>query len=393
MAKRRRSFSTLSVHSGEHGRKIGDSVATPIFQTATYSFTKSKAVREYHEAVVKSRFEYGRYGSPTQLTLENKLAELFDTEDAVVTSSGMAAVTDAFLALLKSGDHLVMTAECYRRTRSFCEKFLSKYGVSISFANPDAKAILRALTKKTKAVFVEIPTNPHLYVPDIPAIAAATRKRGITLLVDPTIAGPFSCDPVAMGADLIILSLTKYLAGHNDVIGGAALGSRTLVEKVREYHCTAGTLLAPHSAYLILRGIKTAAMRTQRQCRSALQIAAWLESHAGVREVYYPGLVSHPDHATATKLLSAFGCIVSFRIKADLSGAERFLDALRLMKIGPSLGGVESLAELVSTMSFWDKDRRTRLSLGIPDDLVRLSIGIEDPEDIIDDLDGAFRKM
>jgi cystathionine gamma-synthase len=385
--------STASVHAGEWEAKIGDSVATPIFQTATYAFRTSREVRAYHEAKIKTRYEYGRYGSPTQLALEKKLAEIFGSEDALVTSSGMSAIADVLLALLKSGDHLVMTSECYRRTRAFCEKVLVKYGVKITFAEPDAASIIRAMTKKTRAVFVEIPTNPHLYVPDIPRIAAVTRKKRIPLLVDPTICGPFQCEPFALGADLVLLSLTKYFAGHNDVIGGAVLGPRALLGPVREVHGTAGTLLPPQSIYLILRGTKTVALRVERQNRNAQRVAEYLEGHRKVREVYYPGLASHPHHNIAVRLMKGYGCIVSFRLKGNLAKVERFLDSLKLFRIAPSLGGVESLIESVVTMSFWDKSKAERAKLGIPDDLVRISCGIEDIDDLRKDLDQAFARI
>jgi cystathionine gamma-synthase len=385
--------STLSVHGGEKGRKLADSLAVPIVQTATFSFETSKAVRTYQEETVKTRFEYGRYGAPTQQMLEAKLAAIYGTKDALVTSSGMAAVTDTFLALLRTGDHLVMTSECYRRTRNFCEHVLTRFGVRLTFADPAAGSIIAAINRRTRAVFVEIPTNPHLYVPDVPAIAAETRKRGIPLIVDPTIAGPFSADPVGMGADLVILSLTKYLAGHNDVIGGAVLGRRELLTPIREYHGTAGTLLPPLAAYLILRGIKTAALRMERQNQSAAKIAAFLERHRAVRRVYYPGLASHPHHAVAARLLRGCGGVVTFRLHANLKGAEKFLDRLRVFRIAPSLGGVESLAELVATMSFWDHTRAQRKELDIPDDLVRLSVGIEDSDDLVADLERALKAL
>jgi len=383
--------STLSVHGGEKGRKLADALAVPIVQTATFSFETSREVRAYQEETVKTRFEYGRYGAPTQQALEAKLAAIYGTEDALATSSGMAAVTDSFLALLKSGDHLVMTSESYRRTRNFCEHFLTRFGVHLTFAEPVADSIVAAINRRTRAVFIEIPTNPHLYVPDVPRIAVATRKRGIPLVVDPTIAGPFNADPVALGADLVILSLTKYLAGHNDVIGGAVLGRRDLLTPIREYHGTVGTLLPPLAAYLILRGIKTAALRMDRQNRTAETVATFLEQHRGVRQVYYPGLASHPHHEVASRLLRGCGGVVSFRLNSNLKGAERFLDRLRVFRIAPSLGGVESLAELVATMSFWDRTRAQRRELDIPDDLVRLSVGIEDAEDLVADLERALK--
>jgi cystathionine gamma-synthase len=383
--------STLSVHGGEKGRKLADALAVPIVQTATFSFETSREVRAYQEETVKTRFEYGRYGDPTQQALEAKLAAIYGTEDALATSSGMAAVTDSFLALLKAGDHLVMTSESYRRTRNFCEHFLTRFGVHLTFAEPVADSIVAAINRRTRAVFIEIPTNPHLYVPDVPRIAVATRKRGIPLIVDPTIAGPFNADPVALGADLVILSLTKYLAGHNDVIGGAVLGRRDLLTPIREYHGTVGTLLPPLAAYLILRGIKTAALRMDRQNRTAETVATFLEQHRGVRQVYYPGLASHPHHEVASRLLRGCGGVVSFRLNSNLKGAERFLDRLRVFRIAPSLGGVESLAELVATMSFWDRTRAQRRELDIPDDLVRLSVGIEDADDLVTDLERALR--
>jgi cystathionine gamma-synthase len=385
--------STLSVHGGERGRRLADALAMPIVQTATFSFETSRAVRDYQEEIVKTRFEYGRYGAPTQQALEAKLAAVYRTEDALVTSSGMASVTDTFLALLKTGDHLVMTSESYRRTRNFCENVLTRFGVRVTFADPVSDSIVAALNRRTRAVFVEIPTNPHLYVPDVPRIAAATKKRGIPLIVDPTIAGPFSADPVAMGADLVILSLTKYLAGHNDVIGGAVLGRRDLLTPVREYHGTAGTLLPPLAAYLILRGMKTAALRMERQNQTAERVAAFLEQHRAVRRVYYPRLPSHPHHEIATRLLRGCGGVVSFRLRSNLKGAERFLDRLRVFRIAPSLGGVESLAELVATMSFWDRTRAQRKELDIPDDLVRLSVGIEDADDLVADLERALKGL
>ncbi len=384
---------TEAVHAGELGRKIGHAVATPIFQTATYCFDASRDVRAYHEEEIKSRFEYGRYGSPTQLTLERKLAEIHGAEDALVTASGMSAICETLLAILSPGDHLVLTSECYRRTRVFAERTLARYGVKVTFAGTRADQIVRAITKKTRAIFLELPTNPHLYVPDVPAVAAVTRKRGITLLVDPTIAGPWNCDPFALGADLVPLSLTKYFAGHNDVIAGAVIGSRKALAPVRDLHGTFGSLVSPHSAYLVLRGIKTAALRMGRQTASAERIARHLEGHPGIRQVFHPSLESHPDHAIARRILSGSGSVVSFRLRGNLAAVEKFHDALGLFHIAPSLGGVESFAESLVTMSHWDKPRKERERIGITDDLVRLSIGIEDPDDLIADLEKGLRAV
>lgn len=391
--KKRIRNSTLSVIAGERERHHGHSVVAPVFQTATYSFASAEDVRAYHETPDKTRYEYGRYGSPTQLILERKLAEMHGTEAAVVTSSGMSAITDTLLALLKRGDRLVLTSECYRRTRVFCENYLSKFGVQTTFAGPDTDAIIRAITPRTTAVFCEIPTNPRLHVCDLPRIAAVCRRRRIPLLVDSTLAGPFNCDPFALGADLVVLSLTKYLGGHNDVIGGAVLGKRKAIDQIRYFHTTVGTLLPPFSVYLVLRGIKTAALRIRRQNENTERIARFLEAHPRVRQVFYPSLASHPDHEIATRLMTGFGGVVSFRLKSkSLRDSEAFLDRLKLFRIAASLGGVESLAETAATMSYWDKTPAERKRLGITDDLVRLAIGIEDAEDLIADLDQALTR-
>lgn len=382
---------TISVHAGERRAKPGHAVAEPIVQTATFSFENSAEVRSYQEETCKSRFEYGRYGSPTQGALEAKLAALYRTEDAVVTSSGMAAIVDTLLSLLRSGDELVMTSETYRRTRVFSEHFLPRYGIRTVFADAAAESIIKAVTRRTRAVFLELPTNPHLLVPDVAAVSAAVKRRGVTLIVDPTIAGPFNVDPFALGADLVVLSLTKYIAGHNDVIGGAVLGDRMLLQPVRELHGMVGTLLPPLAAYLILRGMKTLALRMEQHNRNALCVARFLEDHPKVRRVYYPALASHPHQEAAARQMRGYGGVVSFRLKADLRGAERFLDRLHLFRIAPSLGGAESLAELVATMSYWDKNRRERKEFDIPDDLIRLSVGIEDADDLVADLAQALK--
>lgn len=383
--------STLAVHAGETGPKIGHSLTVPIFQTATYAFDTSREVRAYHESDIKSRFEYGRYGSPTQLALEQKLAQIHGVEDCLITASGMAAISVTLLSMLSPGDHLVLTSECYRQTRVFCEKVLQRYGVKVTFAASNAPAIIKAITPRTKMVFLEVPTNPHLYVVDVPLVAAVTRRKRIPLVVDSTIVGPFNFDPFACGADLVVLSLTKYFAGHNDVIAGAVLGSRNRVKPVRDLHGTMGALIAPQAAYLVIRGIKTLALRLERQTRTAERLAAWLEAHPKVRKVYYPRLASHPHHDIAARLFKGCGGVISFRLKGDLGQVEAFLDHLKIFQIAASLGGAESFAESLVTMSFWSKTHAERKKIDIPDDLVRLSCGIEDPEDLIADLAEAFR--
>ncbi len=391
MSSRRRP-STLAVHAGELGRKIHHSITTPIFQSATFTFDRAADVRAYHEAKVKDRYEYGRYGSPTQLTLEKKLAELYGAEEALASASGMSALASTFLALLAPGDHVVLTSECYRRTRVMAEKLLARAGIRSTFGGTTAESLLKAVTPRTRMIFVEMPTNPHLHVPDLPKIAAVARRKRILLVVDATIAGPFNIDPFALGADLVVLSLTKYLAGHNDVIAGAVLGPRRLLEAVRDLHGTLGSLLPPHSAWLVIRGMKTVSLRLARQTENAERIAFFLAGHKRVKEVFHPRLPSHPDHEIAKRLLKGCGSLVSFRLRGSLASVEAFLDRLKVFQIAASLGGVESFAESIVTMSHWSLKRRERARIGMTDDLVRLSCGIEDPEDLIADLARALAK-
>lgn len=372
------------------GSALENALVTPVFQTATFAFADSAAVRRYQEAKRKDRSEYARYGSPGQAVLEARLAGLFDAESALVAASGMAAILVALLTLLKQGDHVVMSAESYGGTRLLLEDHLSRFGVRTTFVAPRAEDFIKAIRPATAAVLVECPTNPHLRVPDLPRIAVATRRAGARLLVDPTLAGAFAFDPFRHGADLVLLSLTKYVAGHHDVIAGAALGARELVEPIREAHGTLGALLAPASIQLVERGIKTLPLRMARHHENGRRIAAFLAAHPKVREVFHPSLARHPDHAIATRLMTDFGGVVSFRIKGNLRTAETFLDRLRLFRIAPSLGGAESLAESVPTMAFWKRPRAERLKLGITDDLIRLAAGLEDPEDLIADLESAL---
>jgi cystathionine gamma-synthase len=408
-ARRRRSGpATRSIVAA--ARIVENALVTPIFQTATFAFDNSAAVRRYQEAKQKDRSEYARYGSPGQAVLEARLADLFNTESALVASSGMAAILVTLLTILKQGDHVVMSAESYGGTRLLLEDHLSRFGVRTTFVAPRAEAFIKAIRPATAAVLVECPTNPHLHVPDLPRIAAATRRQeakpcrrrhegrssaarrtGALLMVDPTLAGAFAFDPFRHGADLVLLSLTKYVAGHHDVIAGAVLGAQRLLGPIREAHGTLGALLAPAAIQLVERGLKTLPLRMARHHENGRRIAAFLAGHPKVREVFHPSLASHPDHAIATRLMTDFGGLVSFRIKGNLKTAESFLDRLRIFRIAPSLGGAESLAESVPTMAFWKKTRAARLKLGITDDLIRLAAGLEDPEDLIRDLEQALK--
>jgi cystathionine gamma-synthase len=303
----------------------------------------------------------------------------------------MCAATTLFLALLPPGSHLVTTSDCYRRTRQFIRQYLTRMGVETTVVDPaDTRQLEDALRDETRIFFTESPTNPYLRVIDVAEAARVAHARGALVVIDSTFATPVNHRPLDDGADLVLHSATKYLGGHNDLLAGAVAGREELVTPVREAVGVLGGVTDAHSAWLLLRGMKTLALRMQRHNESALRVARWLEAHPRLRRVWYPGLESHPDFETARRTLLGGGGVVTFELDTDLDGAIRFTDACRLPYIAPSLGGVESLIEMPVTMSFWDLEREERLKLGITDSLVRLSIGIEDPDDLIADLDQAL---
>lgn len=390
-------LATLAVRGGQPRQDAFDAVTTPIACTATYAFSSSAELRDHFEGRVQ-REEYGRYGNPTVRAAERKLALLDQprsvgaaaagTTDAVLFGSGMAAITTALFALLKKGDHVILPGEGYRRTRAFVTNLLARYGVESTIVPAgDAEALAAAIEPRTRVILTESPTNPYLRVVDLPALAAAKRRHPrVKLIVDATFATPVNQRPLEHGADLVIHSCTKYLGGHNDLLAGVVCGSEDLVSLIREARDVLGGVLDPHAAYLLLRGLKTLPLRVERQNATALVIARWLETQPGVERVFYPGLASHPDHDVAKKQLTGFGGVISFILRADLDTTARALDACRLATIAPSLGGVETLIEQVALMSYYGLSKEEREAIGIADGLVRLSVGLEAPTDIRDDL-------
>ncbi|MBL9025623.1 MAG: aminotransferase class I/II-fold pyridoxal phosphate-dependent enzyme [Myxococcales bacterium] len=385
---------TACVHGRGPEKKPYDAVPTPIVLSATYTFANTAELRDHFEGRV-DREEYGRYGNPTVRAAEKTLAALEGAGDAALFGSGMAAITTSLFAMLKAGDHVVMTSDCYRRTRQFVEKTLARFGVVSTLVPPgDLDALGSAIVPgKTRVVFTETPTNPYLRVADIPAVVAVAKKhRGVKVLVDATFATPVNLRALSHGADLVLHAGTKYLGGHNDLLAGAVCGDDGLVSAIRDARSVLGGILDPHAAYLLERGMKTLGLRVGRQNETGLRIARFLEAHPGVRQVHYPGLASHPDHALATRLLAGFGGVVTFRVNSDLEGTSRFIDACRLATIAPSLGGVETLIEQPALMSYYELSTEERLALGIPEDLVRLAVGVESAADIEADLDRALRE-
>jgi cystathionine gamma-synthase len=387
-------FSTLSVRGGEARKNSHDALTTPIICSATYSFSDTAELTDYFEGR-KEREEYGRYGNPTVRTAERKIAALEGAADAALFSSGMAAVTTALLALLKSGDHVVMTSDCYRRTRQFVGTFLSRFGVTHTLVEPsDSAALFKALQPgKTRLIVSESPTNPYLRVADLRLLAEAKERcPGAKLLIDSTFATPINQRPLELGADLVVHSCTKYLGGHNDVMAGAICGRAGIIEGFKDLRGVLGPTLDAHSAYLLIRGLKTLALRVERQNANGMGVAAWLEKHPGVERVFYPGLASHPDHAVAREQMKGFGGVVSFLVKGGAPAASRLIDACQVATLAPSLGSVETLIEQPSIMSYFELTPEQREAIGIKDNLVRLSLGIEDQSDLIADLAQALEK-
>jgi cystathionine gamma-synthase len=384
--------STLAVHGGEERRKAHDAVTTPIVCSATYAFRDTAEIVRYFEGELE-REEYGRYGNPTVRAAERKIAALEGAEDCALFASGMAAVTTALFELLKSGDHVILTSDCYRRTRQFVRTFLSRFGVTHTLVDPGEPAALAAAVQpgKTRLIVSESPTNPYVRVADLRALAGVRdRFPGVNLLIDSTFATPMNQRALELGADLSLQSCTKYLAGHNDVLAGAISGRAPLIAAIRDLRGVLGGILDPHAAYLLLRGMKTLSLRVDRHNRTALQVAQWLESHRRVRRVFYPGLPSHPDHGVAREQMKGFGGVVSFLVDGGLREASRFVDACKLATIAPSLGAVETLIEQPALMSYFELTTEERAAIGIHDNLIRLAIGIEDADDLIGDLAQAL---
>ncbi|NLW30606.1 MAG: PLP-dependent transferase [Fibrobacter sp.] len=384
------SICTRAIHAGESRTKYADSITTPIVQTATFTFSSSKDIEEYTRKG-KEHFEYGRYGNPTATIAEKRLADLEGAEDCVVFSSGMSAITTTILSLVKSGDHIVITDDSYKKTLEFCRSYLKRFGVECTIVSfGDYRALDNAIQKNTRFIFSESPTNPYLNIFDLKKLKKIAQKHNVLTLIDGTFGTPMNQRPLEFGIDLVLQSATKYLGGHNDILAGAVLGRKELVDQIRALHKSMGGVIDPHCCYLLLRGIKTFPLRVQRQNESALKVAKFLESKSSVKKVYYPFLESHAHYAIAKEQMSGGGGVVTFELHGSLEESKKFLDALELCFIGPSLGGVETLITHPALVSYYDYPREERLKLGISDTLFRLAVGIEDVDDIIRDLQNGL---
>jgi cystathionine gamma-synthase len=388
--------STRAVHGGTKRRKAFNSLNTPIVQTATYTFGDTQELIDFMERKTwgdgDDREEYGRYGNPTVSAVERKLAALDSGEDAVLYASGMAAVTSLLLSVLPSGAHIVMTDDCYRRTRQFCLTFLKRLGIETSVVPMGDYDAMEAaiIPKRTRFIISESPTNPYLRIADLERIGQLGKKYRTLTLIDSTFATPINQRPLEWGIDFVVHSATKYLSGHNDLLAGVVVGRADRIKALRDARGVLGGIVDPQNAYLLDRGIKTLGVRVEQQNRTAIAVARFLESHPRIERVWYPGLESHPDYETAVEQMSSFGGVVSFEVAGDLKTTSQFIDRLKIPYIAPSLGGVESLIEQPALMSYYEKTTEERLALGIKDNLVRFAIGIEDTDDLINDLDQAL---
>lgn len=385
--------STRAVHAGEPRRKDGNAITTPIVQTATYTFADSGEIADHFEGRIE-REEYGRYGNPTQQVAERKLAALEGAEEGLLFSSGMAAITTTLFAMLSKGAHVVVTDDAYRRTRQFLHAILRRYGVEVSTVPAgDYQRMEEAVRPSTRLIFSESPTNPYNRILDLERVVDIGRRHRVKTVIDSTFATPINQRPLEFGVDLVIHSATKYLGGHNDLLAGVVLGSGDLVGAIRDLQGVTGAVPDPFAAYLLIRGIKTLALRVGRQNENAQRLAEFLAAHPKVERVHYPGLSSHPEHEIATRQMRGFGGVVSFEVRGDLAAGSRLVDACRVPRIAPSLGGVESLIEQPALMSFYELSTEERLEVGIKDCLVRYSVGIEDAADLIADLEQALEQV
>ena len=387
----RAGMSTVSVHGGELHHKPMDSITDPVVLASTYTFEDTQSVIDFIEKQLP-REEYGRYGNPNERVVERKLAALEGGEQAIIYSSGMAAIVGVFMAKLSAGDEVVFFDECYHRSREFCSKHLSRFGVKTHQVPAcDYDAMEAAINENTKMLVSESPTNPHLSCVDLEKFASIGKRNNVETLIDATLATPYNVKPLDYEIDYVLHSATKYLAGHNDLLAGVIIGSAQQLEDIRYLRGIMGSVNSPHNMYLLQRGLKTFDIRMEKHNRNGRAVAEFLESHPKVEKVYYPGLESHRDHALATHQMRGFGGLVTFLIKdADWRQTADVIDRIKIAKIAPSLGGVESLIEQPLVISYFECTPEERVQYGIPDNMIRMSCGIEDSNDLIADLKQAI---
>ena len=395
MENKKAGFGTVSIHGGSCKNPYG-TLAVPIFQTSTFVFDSAEQGGKRF-ALEEPGYIYSRLGNPTTAVLEDKIAQLEHGEAAVATSSGMGAISSVMWTILKAGDHIISDKTLYGCTFAFFSHGLSKFGIEVSFVDTsDAEAVKKAMKPNTKAVYLETPANPNLKIVDIKAIAEVAHTNPNTLvIVDNTFSTPYCQRPIELGADIVVHSATKYLNGHGDVIAGMVISKKDLIDQIRLVGIKdmTGSVLGPMEAYLIIRGMKTLEVRMKKHCENAMKVAEFLAAHDKVAEVYFPGLKSHPGHETAAKQMDAFGGIMSFELKGGFEAGKILLNNLKLCSLAVSLGDTETLIQHPASMTHSPYTKEERMEAGITDGLVRLSVGLENIEDIIADLEYGLSKI
>jgi len=383
---------TLAVHAGFDPAANLGCAAPPLYQTATFVAPDTETLEAVNSGKQRG-FVYSRIRNPTVLAAEQRIARLEGAESAVLFSSGMAAVAGALEPILVTGDEMVATPDIYGGSFRYFTDVLPRHGVTVRWARSlGAADVAACISGKTRVIYTETPTNPLVRVVDLAAVSQIAREAGALLVVDSTLGGPFNQRPLALGADVVIHSVSKYLNGHGDLIAGAVVGSRRHTREARSLQQASGSILDPFGAWLLLRGLATYPLRMAQHNRNGMQVAAFLSGHRKVGTVHYPGLPGHPDHDLAKRQMTGFGSLVSFELP-DGEAARHVVDACGIFRIGPSLGGVESLISQPGNTSHHSVPPERRRDMGISDGLVRLSVGIEDAEDLIADLDAALETL
>lgn len=377
-------FETKAIHAGQAPDKSTGAVIVPVYQTSTFA---------HDDLGVHKGFDYSRSENPTRQALEIALASLEEATYGLAFASGLAAST-AVTHLLKPGDHIIASEDVYGGTYRLFESILKPLGISTTFVPvEELNNVERYININTRMLWIESPTNPLLRIADIQRLSSKVKSQNITVIVDNTFATPYLQTPLLLGADIVVHSTTKYISGHSDIVGGAVLTSNeVLYEKIKFYQNAAGAIQGPWDSWLILRGVKTLALRIQQHQKNARQVAAFLEKHPAIEKVIYPGLASHPDHQTAIKQMRGFGGMISFTIKGGREEVRTFLTSVRLITLAESLGGVESLVSYPAEMTHASIPHHERIKRGITDNLIRLSVGIEDADDILKDIEQALNK-
>jgi methionine-gamma-lyase len=388
-----KAFETTVVHAGEEPERHLGSLSTPIYQTALHVFPNAEDGHLIHEGH-KPGYFYGRMGNPTQAALEQAMCQVEGGEAALALASGMAAISNTILSIVEPGDHIVAPASLYATTGALLDGLLPKLGVKVSYVDATHAANYQeAVTPKTKLFYLESPANPTMKMVDIEAVVSVARARSITTVMDNTFATPYNQRPLDLGVDVVVHSATKYLGGHGDLTAGVIVGKKDVVDRAHwQTNKVLGGVIAPWTAWLVMRGLRTLALRMERHNSNALKVARFLANHPKVREVHYPGLETHPQHALARRQMRGYGGMLSFDV-GGVDEGRRLVDHVKLCALAVSLGDVSTLIQHSASMTHAIVPRERRLAVGITDGLLRLSVGIEDPDDLVADLRQALEHV